>query len=704
MTQTRPPQPDRFDDTRPRTRRCRTAGIARRVSLRRASFRRASTRRFSPVPTASSLAGVAGVVVLAILGGHPSATATPPIVTHPDPAYDRDWPAVLTMLRDKCVRCHRAGNDRADLTTFESLRAATLPDDEDAPLIVPGDPDGSPLLEYVRWNVLADPDSDHPDEPRMPDERGEWLTAGQLATLERWIAGGARRFVDAPTGGTSLCEIDFPTARQCGSCHPRQYEQWSRSMHAYAQQSPVFEAFNLTMLERTEGTLGTFCTRCHTPLGTQLGEPGTRRNVHRSRLSNEGVTCVACHRRADRRYRSSGRVSVEPGGLVTGCVYGPFDDSPAEAHGAHRAVGSVYIRTSQFCGECHDVTSPTGVRLEEAFSEWLGSPAAAAGMRCQDCHMHDNPGVYRPEDARPLGRAAVVPGVDPEDLPLRRLSDHTFAGPDYSLLPDTEFPRKLDWMYETDYRDQASLTDHQRETLRELRLANRASLAIAAEQRVRLLRNAASLGVSHPAHVSHDSVMSVDVVVKSTTAGHSLPTGFTAERQVWVHVVVMDAHGRVMFASGDVGPDGDLRDGHSAAVLRGDVPTDTDLLNLQNKFVALTHRGSERPVVLSVNRDVSPLSLTRPAETLALSFGRPAGLRVAKASLPPLASVGRTYRVPLAGTGPYTVVVRLCFRHLPPGLMDAIGTPHLKRQLETVVIDEYVGTVVTSPPIVGGGR
>ena len=51
---------------------------------------------------------------------------------------------------------------------------------------------------------------------------------------------------------------------------------------------------------------------------------------------------------------------------------------------------------------------------------------------------------------RPRGRAATVPGGDPEVIPLRHLSEHSFAGPDYSLLPDTMFPEKLDWMYKVD--------------------------------------------------------------------------------------------------------------------------------------------------------------------------------------------------------------------------------------------------------------
>ena len=44
-------------------------------------------------------------------------------------------------------------------------------------------------------------------------------------------------------------------------------------------------------------------------------------------------------------------------------------------------------------------------------------------------------GIAIPAHHRPLGRAARIPGVDDSRLPLRHLSDHSFAGPDYSLLP-----------------------------------------------------------------------------------------------------------------------------------------------------------------------------------------------------------------------------------------------------------------------------
>ena len=46
--------------------------------------------------------------------------------------------------------------------------------------------------------------------------------------------------------------------------------------------------------------------------------------------------------------------------------------------------------------------------------------------------------------------------------------------------------------------------------------------------------------------------MLVTVAVVSTVAGHSFPTGFTAERQLWVAIEVRDPEGRLVFASGNL--------------------------------------------------------------------------------------------------------------------------------------------------------
>ncbi len=614
-----------------------------------------------------------------------------PRVPHP---FDPDWLEVRLIVNAKCVACHRPDCERADLSTHAGL----LSEKDGMALVVPGKPAESLLFQYVAWNVTAELDSPHSDTPMMPPQAEEWLTAGQLRTLERWIKRGAHEYQSpnyGPHTERPLLEIDFPSARECKTCHPKQYEEWSRSMHAYAMQSPVMEAFNLSLVERTSGTVGTFCTRCHTPLGTAIGEDGTMRNVHRSRLSQEGVTCVVCHRVQQPYFKANTRHAIQPGGVFDGCMFGPFDDHVSQQNGAHASQGRPFLKRSEFCGSCHDVTAPSGVRLEEAFSEWRNSPAAEQGVTCQACHMGPVAGKPIPDDHRPLGRAAVVPGVDPERIRLRHLSDHTFAGPDYSLLPDTEFPHKRDWMYEVDYRNFAALTPYQQKSLTDLRIENRNQLAIATAKRYELLRNGARLLVDAPREVNCGQNLPIAVRVQSTFAGHNYPTGFSAERQLWVQVIVRDAHGRRVFASGDFDRNGDLRDDHSYDVQTGHLAHDKHLLNFQSKFIALTNKGTERSVVLSVNRHLDPLSLFRPAADISAAMGRPAGFRVQKSSLTPFGSADQTYRVPVTAPGDYHVQVRLLFRHLPPRLLDEIGIPQLKPQLEAVVVGEFE-TIVTA--------
>ncbi len=604
---------------------------------------------------------------------------------NPQP-FDPDWPRVLTILAEKCTACHRPGTDQTDLTSYEAVIAAAH---DGEPIVVPHEPANSSLLTLVEWDTAGKGLSPHLQTPEMPPDSDEWLTELQLETIRSWITNGAHQYVCDPGAGRPLIESDFPPAKQCGQCHPKQYREWSRSMHAYAQHSPVFEAFNLTLIERTGGTIGTFCTRCHTQVGTALGENGSRRNVHRARISMEGVTCVACHRRKYRSYKASTRVAIEPGGLYEACLYGPFENPVAADLQSHDAGQQPYIKSSQFCGECHDVTIPGGVRLEEAFSEWQNSPAADGGVTCQHCHMGPQQGVPIPDCERPLGYAAVVPGVDPAALPLRRLTDHTFAGPDYSLLPDTEFPHKLDWMYEQDYRDERLLTAYQRQTLTKLRKKNRIQLRIADAKRLELLQNAAALSVDHLRTAECGAKLRIRVNVHSKFAGHHFPTGFTAERQAWVSLTVCSPSGEVVFRSGDLDDNGDLRDEHSHQVLAGKVPYDRHLLNLQSKFIALSHRGTERSVVISVNRNLQPLNVLRPATDISVALGHPVAFRIAKGSLPPLQTIGRTYSVALHERGRYVVRAALNFRHLPPTLLDHIGVPHLKHLLQVVVIDEY---------------
>jgi hypothetical protein len=107
----------------------------------------------------------------------------------------------------------------------------------------------------------------------------------------------------------------YPSAEACRSCHPGQYEQWRAGGHAYAAVSPMFSRFEQAMTDLTRGMVGTFCVRCHSPVGTQLKIPRAASMLDAPPVVREGVTCIACHRVREHCWRSKGDRQIEPGDI-----------------------------------------------------------------------------------------------------------------------------------------------------------------------------------------------------------------------------------------------------------------------------------------------------------------------------------------------------------------------------------------------------
>ena len=512
-------------------------------------------------------------------------------------------------------------------------------------------------------------------------------------------------------------ENRFPAATTCATCHPEQYRQWSVSPHSYAQMSPVFNAMHGTILKLTNGTNGDFCIRCHTPVGMNLGEPELMSNIDRHPTAREGVTCVVCHRLAEPYGKVSGRLAITEGDIFDP-VNGPTGDAElerviasddyrvvAERGRAGRAIHSdversFQLTSSALCANCHDVNLVNGFRLEEAFSEFKTSPAAAEGISCQDCHMGKEPG--KPAGYAE-GPAAIVGGVPTRP---RKRTDHMFIGPDYSVVHPGIFPHNpaaselatiRQWLafdfqagwgtdaFETALPDGVQFPDRWRTADdrydgRDVIEANRALLAEAQEKRKQLLRNGYRIG---DVEVERDGSgggrkagIAFRVAVENATDGHGVPTGFDAERLVWLHVTVSDATGRTVFESGDLDPNGDVRDPHSLYVHNGELPLDKQLFSLQSKFVTRMVRGGEREQVLAINYSPDPLPFLRPSTSSTILTGRPLGARKHKEGIEPLGRRWARYEVPASalddGTGPYTATVELEAAMVPINLVDAI--------------------------------
>tara|TARA_R100000027_G_scaffold62209_2_gene54177 strand:+ start:8605 stop:10647 length:2043 start_codon:yes stop_codon:yes gene_type:complete len=506
-----------------------------------------------------------------------------------------------------------------------------------------------------------------------------------------------------------MTQEKFPSAMACSVCHPNHFEQWSASGHAYAQISPIFNAMQGTFIERSGGTNGDFCIRCHTPVGMALEEPLFTANENRSAVSREGVTCVVCHRVNDEYGRVSGRFPVQEGPIYDK-MYGPLTDTvikevieryyvspePGAKEGAepiHSGTEKISVfQKPVFCGMCHDVNSQNGFRLETAFTQFLNSPAAEKGQSCQDCHMGKVPG--QPLSGFHKGPAAVIGGQPTAE---QRLTDHSFHGPDYSIVHAGVFPHSAgatelaafgDW-FDFDYQAGWGSTSfealHAGKTefpdawkSKSKRVKARVIIDSQIKRlktfnigRMQLLRRGYQFREFELLQNDEDGI-EFEVTIQNGTDGHAVPTGFDAERVVFVQVTVTDQEGNVVFVSGDRDPNGDLRDGLSRYVHNGEVPFDEYLLSLQSDFLALNLRGGQRPEVLTIDYSATPLPFVRPNTMSSMLIGHPPDTRKIVNGLPPNGSRTGKYVVEpsqLTGKGPYLVNLRFVSQMMPVHLV-----------------------------------
>jgi hypothetical protein len=428
---------------------------------------------------------------------------------------------------------------------------------------------------------------------------------------------------------------DFGHPQECRQCHQRQYDEWIMSPHAYGQMSPVNVALNAKTQEDSKGKVGTFCFKCHGPVSIAIGEDGIMSNEKRQPIGLLGVQCDSCHGISKDPGLVSGDFPLEP----SRTKYGPFGsglngDHKAKRNSFHRSVQSDYIQSSEFCGSCHDVITPPGLRVEETYSEWKQSVYAEKGIKCQDCHMRTLPG--KPDQKKVNGPAAIMAGVH---LTERELSNHAMTGVDYHLID--YFP------YADNPGENARI---QRDYMQEV---------------YELHKGTAKMEVEAPNSVTPGSEFQVAVHVTNTGAGHNLPSGFTPERQMWIEIYVRDGEGKLLFVSGDFDNNEDLRNRCSVAVKLEETPLDKHLVSFNSEMLRVNPDGTEEDVFLTSQAN-----------------------KFLKKGIPPLETKTGIYpvRVPLDAKGPLKMDVRLRFRNFSPLLFDRLGLDEsLKKRI--VIID-----------------
>jgi hypothetical protein len=386
------------------------------------------------------------------------------------------------------------------------------------------------------------------------------LVSGSVAVggLRAPIPMSPKDFYTPGTQPGGLNPDHFRHSAECSACHGfydeenEPYSTWQGSLMAMAGRDPLFFA-QLATANQDVANVGQYCIRCHVPMSIATGAATDPTGDSLDYRDLDGVSCHLCHSMVDPIYKpgisperdegilamledvpshyGNAMIVLDPDGLRRG----PYEESAAP----HLAIGSTFLRSSEFCGTCHDVgnlavtrrpdgtyrynaldaASPTDdphgqFPLERTYTEWKQSAFADGGVdmggrfggagasvvsTCQDCHM-------------PRAKARGC-----------------FFGPERDDLARHDFAGASAWVLEiiAEHFKDGSDPD-----------VSQGALAAGRVKAEEMLRNAATLGVGQ-----RDGLLDVRVINET---GHKLPTGHIEGRRVWVNVRLFDGEGRLV--------------------------------------------------------------------------------------------------------------------------------------------------------------
>lgn len=323
---------------------------------------------------------------------------------------------------------------------------------------------------------------------------------------------------------TNIMVDQFISPDTCGECHTEIFKQWKNSMHNLAHKDSVYSRlanfFLKGLTDRGEIKEAESCVKCHTPVGNATGYPKKLSDDVSKipEIALQGIQCDYCHSvKAVKQIFNNGLVLMPGHGEDDpGIKYGPFKDAVSDFH---ETQYSRLHTESEICGTCHNVKHLAfGTDLETTYTEWKNSPYnsndPAKRITCQGCHMYQRPGIpatgstKRPEN----------PGTSTDDSVERpHIFTHYFVGGNLFVPGRFHAQEKVEMARER-------------------------------------LENAAALSMD----ISLVKQKKLDITVTNTGAGHSIPTGVSDLRQVWLEVIIKDKNNKIQFQSGVINNKGEL--------------------------------------------------------------------------------------------------------------------------------------------------
>lgn len=236
-----------------------------------------------------------------------------------------------------------------------------------------------------------------------PRRLAPWVGLTALASL--CFAQATSVPTDVQLPGTQPGEVqNLEAPSKCDNCHGgydpavEPAHNWRGSLMAHASRDPLFWA-TVAVAEQDFDGSGDLCLRCHVSDGWVAGRSTPTDGSGLQANDATGVSCDLCHQLTDPDGLEVVGVQNDPfvandGGsppegyygsgefvlLGGGTKLGPYDD----AFPPHNAAKSLFHRSPDLCGTCHDVSNPVtgdlapghGAQLPLAPGTYSGVPGA----------------------------------------------------------------------------------------------------------------------------------------------------------------------------------------------------------------------------------------------------------------------------------------------------------------------------------------
>jgi hypothetical protein len=367
-----------------------------------------------------------------------------------------------------------------------------------------------------------------------------------------------------PKATSKAVNAEFRTSDRCVACHNGLKTssgedisigfEWRASIMANSSRDPYWQgSVRRESIDHPESTsaIEDECSTCHMPLihyaaKAQGQEAGIFSHLPLAAPKDhdpaaDGVSCSVCHQIEK---TGLGTSATYNGNIVIANThgngkndvrpeYGPYAIDAGHQRimqsstGGFLPVEGAQIRDSALCGSCHTLITnalgPGGKEIghfpeQMPYQEWLHSDFPKKNSTCQSCHMPV------------VDEHVAVTALYGE--PREGMHRHVFVGGNFVM------ERML-----SDHRDELKVKALPEE------------LAAAADRTAKFLQTETAR-VSIPKVQTTARGLELDVLVENLT-GHKLPTAYPS-RRAWVHVVVRDSGGKVLFESGALNPDGSI--------------------------------------------------------------------------------------------------------------------------------------------------